>query len=203
MESFFNEGSGFFLPQDGIQNIPPLGFKPNAMRNKFRFVIKEHHATRIHYDFRLEFPGTLKSWVIGIEGPTLKPNSARKMVMVGDHNPKYIYREGIIPAGQYGAGEMIVWDKGCYFPRYGGKSKSEDKEILNAMLNKGELDFFIMGHKLKGRFRLTGNMHDKNSWILIKQGDIYCSDDDLTKLNRSVFDGKSIMDWRIKKNSGI
>src|SRR5688572_1468993 len=122
-----------------------LNFKPSAMRNKWRFVIKKHRATRLHYDFRLEFPGTLKSWVIDISVPSMKANDTRKAVMVGDHNPDFIYREGIIPEGQYGAGEMIVWDRGVYFPKFGGTSKSLDREVLNAMLNSGELDLFLMG----------------------------------------------------------
>ena len=175
-------------------HIPPLNFKPSAMRNKWRFVIKKHRATRLHYDFRLEFPGALKSWVIDIQGPTMKANESRKAVMVGDHNPEFIYREGIIPEGQYGAGEMIVYDRGVYFPKFGGASKGLDKEVLNAMLNTGELDFFLMGHKLKGRFRLIKTNDDKSSWLLIKTDDIYCTDEDMTKLDRSVITGKTIID---------
>lgn len=184
-------------------HIPPLNFKPSAMRNKWRFVIKKHRATRLHYDFRLEFPGVLKSWVIDISGPSMKANETRKAVMVGDHNPEFIYREGIIPEGKYGAGEMIVWDKGVYFPKFGGTSKSLDKEVLNAMLNTGELDFFLMGHKLKGKFRLIKTNLDKSSWLLMKTDDIYCTDEDMTKLDRSVESGKTLIDIRNSKRSDM
>jgi bifunctional non-homologous end joining protein LigD len=184
-----------------LSTISHLNFKPAAMRNKWRFVIKKHRATRLHYDFRLEFPGTLKSWVIDINGPTMKANDTRQAVMVGDHNPEFIYREGIIPEGQYGAGEMIVWDRGVYFPKFGGTSKSLDREVLNAMLNSGELDFFLMGYKLKGKFKLIKTNSDKSSWLLIKTDDIYCSDEDMTKLDRSVITGKTIIDIKNSRKS--
>lgn len=183
--------------------IPPANFKPSAMRNKWRFVIKQHRATRLHYDFRLEFPGVLKSWVIDISGPTMKANETRKAIMVGDHNPNFIYREGVIPEGQYGAGEMIVWDRGVYFPKFGGTSKSLDKEVLTAMLNAGELDFFLMGYKLKGKFKLIKTNLDKSSWLLIKTDDIYCTNEDLAKLDRSVITGKTIIDIKNSRRNDI
>ncbi|MBX7046963.1 MAG: 3'-phosphoesterase [Ignavibacteria bacterium] len=182
---------------------PPEKFSPNSfpfkyqsVRNKLRFVIKEHHATRAHYDFRLEVTAALKSWVIEKEGPSMRAGEQRVVRMVGDHNPDFIFREGIIPKGQYGAGEMIVWDKGLYFPIGGGKSKREDRLILEAMLKIGEIRIFLMGHKLKGEFKLKKAYFDAVSWLLEKEDDHYCTDDAMTKLNRSVLTGKTIFEWR-------
>lgn len=187
--------------QSALSTNSNLSFKPSAMRNKWRFVIKKHRATRLHYDFRLEFPGVLKSWVIDIAGPTMKANDTRKALMVGDHNPDFIYREGIIPEGQYGAGEMLVWDRGVYFPKFGGTSKTLDKEVLNAMLNSGELDFFLMGYKLKGKFKFLKTNTDKSSWLLIKMDDIYCTEEDMIKSDRSVITGKTLIDIKNSRRS--
>lgn len=191
------------LVLSSTSHIPPLNFKPSAMRNKWRFVIKKHCATRLHYDFRLEFPGVLKSWVIDLQGPPMKANESRPIVMVGDHNPEFIYREGIIPEGKYGAGEMIVYDRGVYFPKFGGTSKSLDREVLNAMLKSGELDFFLMGYKLKGKFRLVKTNVGNSSWQLIKSDDVYCTDKDMTKLDRSVITGKTLIDIKSGNRSNI
>jgi bifunctional non-homologous end joining protein LigD len=200
MENLFNNsGETYTTPSTNAH----LNFKPITMRNKWRFVIKKHRATRLHYDFRLEFPGVLKSWVIDLQGPPMKANESRKLVMVGDHNPEFIYREGIIPEGKYGAGEMIVYDRGVYFPKFGGTSKSLDREVLNAMLKSGELDFFLMGYKLKGKFRLIKTNADKSSWLLIKTDDIYCTDEDMTKLDKSVITGKTLFDIRNGNKANI
>jgi len=193
MENLFSSSS-----QGSFNYLLP--FSANAMRNKWRFVIKKHQAARLHYDFRLELPGILKSLVIDESGPTMKANGRKKLVMVGDHNPFYIYREGIIPEGQYGAGEMLVYDRGVYFPRFGGKSKTIDKEVLQAMFQSGEIDFFMMGHKIKGKFKLVKVSTDGKHWELIKMLDEFCHEEDMTKFDKSVISGKTLFDIRNRVN---
>lgn len=180
-----------------------LSFAPSAMRYKWRFVIKKHRASWLHYDFRLELPGVLKSWVIDESGLTMEANGKKRLIMVGDHNPFYIYREGIVPKWQYGAGEMIVYDAGVYFPRFGGKSKSEDQEVLILMFNKGELDFFMMGHKMKGKFNLRKISQNGKYWELTKLPDEFCHNEDMTKFDKSVISGKTLFDIRngVKHNT--
>jgi bifunctional non-homologous end joining protein LigD len=108
-----------------------------------RFVVHEHHATRLHYDFRLEIARVLKSWAIP-KGPSMNPSDKRLAVMVEDHPLEYGEFEGIIPQGQYGAGPVLIWDSGEFQPE-------GDPE---AALDKGRLSFTLNGKKLKGSFSL-------------------------------------------------
>ena len=126
-----------------------------------RFVIHEHHATHLHYDFRLELEGVLKSWVIP-KGPSMNPFEKRLALLVEDHALEYIDFEGIIPKGHYGAGTVVIWDKGSY-------------ELIE--LKKETLTFFLRGRKLKGAFTLTlfKGSRKGNEWLLIKKKDEYAS----------------------------
>jgi len=127
-----------------------------------RFVVHEHHATRLHYDFRLEVAGVLKSWAIP-KGPSMSPADKRLAVMVEDHPLEYGDFEGIIPQGHYGAGPVIIWDSGSF-------SVEGDSE---AALKKGKLTFQLEGKKLKGSFSLIlmrGRGTGKD-WLLIKGQD--------------------------------
>ena len=117
-----------------------------------RFVIQRHHATRLHYDFRLEMNGVLKSWAVPKEPPT-QPGIKRLAVMVEDHPLSYIDFEGTISEGMYGAGKVEIWDKGTYTL----KSRSDDK-----------IEFTLHGEKLKGDYALIMFKGDKN-WLLIKK----------------------------------
>ncbi len=132
-----------------------------------RFVVHEHHATRLHYDFRLEISGVLKSWAIP-KGPSMNPSDKRLAVMVEDHPLEYGDFEGIIPQGQYGAGPVIVWDSGEF-------QTEGDPE---AALTKGKLTFSLEGKKLKGTFSLVlmkGRGSGKD-WLLIKGKDAYATE---------------------------
>jgi bifunctional non-homologous end joining protein LigD len=133
-----------------------------------RFVVHEHHATRLHYDFRLEIAGALKSWAIP-KGPSMNPMEKRLAVMVEDHPLEYGDFEGIIPQGQYGAGAVLIWDSGGFQPE-------GDPEIA---LKKGRLSFFLDGEKLKGSFSLVlmkGRGSGKD-WLLIKGKDSFAKED--------------------------
>jgi bifunctional non-homologous end joining protein LigD len=133
-----------------------------------RFVIHEHHATRLHYDFRLEIAGVLKSWAIP-KGPSMNPADKRLAVMVEDHLLEYGDFEGIIPQGLYGAGAVLLWDSGEF-------ETEGDPEVG---LNLGKLRFILNGKKLKGSFSLVlmkGRGTGKD-WLLIKGQDTYARRD--------------------------
>lgn len=124
-----------------------------------RFVVHEHHATHLHFDFRLELEGVLRSWAVP-KGPTLNPAEKRLALMVEDHPLSYIDFEGIIPRGMNGAGPVVVWDNGTY-------------ELLERTEDK--LVFILYGQILKGEFalvRLKGRGKG-NQWLLIKKKDPY------------------------------
>lgn len=124
-----------------------------------RFVIHEHYATHLHYDFRLELEGVLRSWVIP-KGPSMNPSDKRLALLVEDHPLEYIDFEGIIPKGHYGAGAVVIWDRGSC--------------ELN-QLKKEKINFFLKGRKLKGAFTLMllKGRGKGNEWILIKKNDQY------------------------------
>jgi bifunctional non-homologous end joining protein LigD len=144
-----------------------------------RFVVQKHRATRLHYDFRLELEGVLKSWAVP-KGPSLDPADKRLAMQVEDHPVSYFDFEGNIPENNYGAGSVLVWDVGAWHPLspvpVDGKYKpGSDAEAL-AMLTKGDLKFRLDGHRLKGDFAL---IHIKSrrkdskgtEWLLIKKHD--------------------------------
>ena len=128
-----------------------------------RFLVQEHHARQLHYDFRLEMAGVLKSWALP-KGPSLDPADKRLAVMVDDHPLEYFGFEGIIPAGQYGAGAVVVWDQGPY-------ELLEEDDALEA-LNRGKVVIELHGDKLKGRFALVKMKgRGEKNWLLIKKKD--------------------------------
>jgi len=128
------------------------------------FVVHEHHASHLHYDFRLEMGGVFKSWAIP-KGPSMNPAEKRLAIMVEDHLLEYGIFEGIIPPGNYGAGVVVIWDEGSYTVAEG-----EDPE---EQLEKGRLRFELKGKKLKGHFSmaLLKGRGKGNQWLLIKKRD--------------------------------
>ncbi len=144
---------------------------------KNRFVIQRHQATRLHYDFRLEMDGVLKSWAVP-KGPSLNPSDKRLAMMVEDHPVSYIGFTGVIPEGNYGAGEVEIWDEGSYTPVDPKSNPISEKQAL-AALEAGNLKFELHGHHLKGEFALV-RMRDEKSWLLIKHRDEGATDDEYT-----------------------
>lgn len=156
-----------------------------------RFVVQKHAASHLHYDFRLELEGVLKSWAVP-KGPSLDPSVKRLSMMVEDHPFDYREFEGVIPKGNYGAGKVIVWDEGTYSP-YVSEGRERDEKALAAALHKGDLKFSLDGHKLKGKFALVKIRSDEeNSWLLIKKEDEYSSTRDITGEDRSVITGRRL-----------
>ena len=149
------------------------------------FVIQKHAASHLHYDFRLEMDGVLKSWAVP-KGPSLDPEVKRLAMMVEDHPYSYKDFEGSIPEGNYGAGNVIVWDNGTYLPAEKNYKETTEKKLL-ADLEKGHLSFTLKGQKLKGNFSLVKlKGKQENAWLLIKKEDKYAMTDDVLKKDKSV-----------------
>ena len=157
-----------------------------------RFVVQKHQASHLHYDLRLELGGVLKSWAVP-KGPSIKPGDKRMAQMVEDHPLDYMDFEGIIPEGNYGAGTVMVWDKGTYCSKE-TCDREENERIFAQELEKGHLSFSLKGEKLKGRFALAKirKPDDKNAWLLIKAGDEAASDQDVTKKDQSAETGRTM-----------
>jgi bifunctional non-homologous end joining protein LigD len=124
-----------------------------------RFVVHEHDASRLHYDFRLEMEGVLRSWAIP-KGPSMDPSEKRLAILVEDHPLEYFDFEGIIPEGTYGAGPVVVWDSGTF-------------DLIEK--NENVINFFLKGKKLIGEYRLVRlkGKGKENQWLLIKGKDQY------------------------------
>ena len=163
------------------------------------FVIQKHNATNLHYDFRLEVDGVLKSWAVP-KGPSLNPSDKRLAVMVEDHPFDYKDFEGIIPKGEYGGGEVIIWDNGTYHA-LSTRDKKESEKLMREGIEKGEIKFVLEGYKLKGEFVLVKMKgRGENAWLLIKHRDSYASKENVLDQENSVVSGNSIED--LQKNGG-
>ena len=162
-----------------------------AREAKARFVIQKHAATRLHYDLRLEVGGVLKSWAVP-KGPSLNPGDKRLAVHVEDHPLEYRKFEGVIPKGQYGGGEVIVWDQGTY--------ELEGHLDADAQLARGELKFILHGKKVRGSFVLVElkNSKVKNEWLLIKHRDEFADPLwDAEKHAQSIVSGRTLEDVKL------
>ena len=165
-------------------------------RGPLLFVIQQHSARRLHYDFRLECDGVLMSWAVP-KGPSLDPAEKRLAVRTEDHPFDYGSFEGIIPEGQYGAGEVIVWDCGVYSPDEDGKTRFHDRATAERLVREaiaaGKLSLLLRGEKAKGSFALVRTKDAKN-WLLIKHRDRWASREDLTTRDRSVLSGATVQE---------
>ena len=172
----------------------PRPIVPPTANGPLLFVVQQHLARQLHYDFRLECDGVLKSWAVP-RGPSLDRAEKRLAVHVEDHPYDYASFEGVIPPKQYGAGEVIVWDCGVYSPDEDGATWFHDRaraeqEVLEG-IEKGKLSILLRGEKLKGSFALVRTKEAKQ-WLLIKHKDRFAVSADVTTLNRSVITGATV-----------
>ncbi|HVZ67411.1 MAG TPA: DNA ligase D [Patescibacteria group bacterium] len=177
----------------------PVG-KEKKHKGKLEFVIQKHHATQLHYDFRLEAGGVLKSWAVP-KGPSLDPATKRLAMMVEDHPYDYRNFEGVIPEGNYGAGNVIIWDQGTYESVV--DPQNSEKEILKE-LNQGSIKFRLFGKKLHGLWALVKLKNaEENAWLLIKDRDEYASDKDITENDKSIISGARVDEINKKQNKNF
>jgi bifunctional non-homologous end joining protein LigD len=170
----------------------PKGSKARGRRKRgkapkggHRFVVQRHRARSLHYDMRLEMDGVLASWAVP-KGPTLDPRARRMAIHVEDHPLEYFDFEGVIPAGEYGGGDVIVWDWGTWAP--------VDTDDPVAAVEGGELHFDLTGEKLRGRFAIVrrGRQGDREQWLLVHKRDDDAADGwDAEDHPRSVRSGRT------------
>jgi len=162
-----------------------------SQSGKALFIIQKHAATRLHYDLRLEVGGVLKSWAVP-KGPSMNPDDKRLAVHVEDHPLEYRKFEGVIPKGQYGGGEVIIWDQGTY--------EVEGNLDAETQMARGDLKFILHGKKVRGSFVLVElkNSKEKREWLLIKHRDEFVDPQwDVEKLARSVVSGRTLEDVKV------
>lgn len=148
----------------------PRGKTPRPRKKELSYVVQKHRATALHYDFRLEWNGVMPSWAVP-KGPSLDPSVKRLAMPTEDHPIEYNAFEGVIPNGEYGAGTVMIWDRGTWTP---------EVDDVDKALKKGELKFSLHGEKLGGswvlvRTRGFGGRSDRPSWLLIKHKDRWAS----------------------------
>lgn len=180
----------------------PSGSKKKKSKDLL-FVVQRHKATSLHYDFRLEMEGVLKSWAVP-KGPSLNPADKRLAMMVEDHPIDYASFEGVIPENNYGAGIVEIWDEGTYEPLKKEQEKDSEKILLSA-LHRGSLKFILKGKKLKGEFALVKMKGDggKNAWLLIKHKDKFATQEKYSSENETDLDSpinKALKERKSKKS---
>jgi len=182
----------------------PEGGKPHS--GKLLFVVQKHAASHLHYDFRLEVKGVLKSWAVP-RGPSMDPEERRLAMPVEDHPYDYKDFEGIIPEGQYGGGTVIVWDEGWYEPATNEKlkDKAAKEHWMTSNYWKNALKITLHGHKLKGDFILIKFRDDKyeGGWRLIKADDQYATKDDILLKDKSVKSKLTIEQMAEKEGAAV
>jgi bifunctional non-homologous end joining protein LigD len=160
-----------------FQWTPEPRGKRQRSSKRLHFVVQKHQASHLHYDFRLELDGVLKSWAVP-KGPSLNPKVKRLAVMVEDHPLDYRIFEGTIPEGNYGAGTVMIWDEGTY-ETAGAESRAASEEAVREGLERGRLHITLHGHKLRGEFTLIKLQRGKpNEWLLSKNRDSFATESD-------------------------
>lgn len=162
----------FYKEKRDFQKTPePEGVEEPDYNGNNLFVIHKHDARSLHYDFRIEMEGALISWAVP-KGPSTNPEDTRLALRTEDHPLKYANFEGVIPEGEYGAGTVLIWDRGTYHNIRAGKEK--DDAGISASLKQGKIEIYLEGEKLKGGFALIRTGNDQpEKWILKKIKDEY------------------------------
>lgn len=183
------------------QTPEPKGGKADS--EKLIFVVQKHDASHLHYDFRLEMRGVLKSWAVP-KGPSMNPDDHRLAMSVEDHPYDYKDFEGIIPEGQYGGGTVLVWDNGTYEPAEKIKGKKAQEHWLLSHYYKNKLSIILHGKKLKGQFNLVRTPdRAENAWLLTKVKDGHELERDITKKDRSVISGHTLLEVAMDSHSKV
>jgi bifunctional non-homologous end joining protein LigD len=176
--------------RDFTRTPEPPGLKQGD-KDSLQFVVHKHRASRLHWDLRLELDGVLKSWAIP-KGPSMDARARRLAVMVEDHPFDYKYFEGLIPEGNYGAGSVMIWDRGSYNSRQSGE-RGPSEGFLRTGLEKGHITFVLQGERLRGEFALVRlKRGTENNWLLIKKNDEFAEKDDVLRFDTSVSTGRTM-----------
>lgn len=187
--------------RDFSKTPEPSGKAKRTKSHKLQFVIQKHNATRLHYDFRLEHNGILLSWAVP-KGPSLNPTDKRLAVQTEDHPFEYRKFEGLIPKGEYGGGEVIIWDKGTFYPERDGepvKDIEEAEKVISDGMRRGTLKFMLEGDKLHGSWALVKLKNKEKEWLLIKHNDDFSTADrEVVDEDESVVSGMTIEDLQEK-----
>ena len=167
--------------------------KKHIKKGSLKFVIQRHDASRLHYDLRLEFEGVLLSWAVP-KGPSLNPSDKRLAIQTEDHPYEYLFFEGEIPKGNYGAGTMTIWDSGTYNAP-GLQDKASSEKAIKAGLKNGNLKIELHGERVKGEFALVKIKSDEkqDQWLMIKHKDEFAVDED--------YDSEDFVHASVKKGS--
>ena len=183
------------------QTPEPQGGKADS--EKLVFVVQKHDASHLHYDFRIEVRGVLKSWAVP-KGPSMKSSDHRLAMETEDHPYDYKDFEGIIPEGQYGGGTVLVWDTGTYEPAEKIEGKAAQEKWLLANYYKNKLSLILHGKKLQGKFSLVKTFGKaENAWLLTKAKDDFETDEDITKKDQSVISGYTILEMAMDENAKV
>jgi bifunctional non-homologous end joining protein LigD len=189
--------------RDFKKTSEPAG-KEKQSKGALRFVVQKHAASSLHYDFRLEMDGVLKSWAVP-KGPSLNPADKRLAMMVEDHPFDYRNFEGVIPDGEYGAGTVIVWDEGTYqLAGRDGSNRKEQEALLLQQLEAGKLSLRLEGQKLAGEFTLLKMKgRGENTWMLIKKRDEWSTTNDVSANEVSVKTGRTLEEAALEHGVSI
>ena len=185
-----NMGLSEYASKRKFDKTPEPGPVERDEENQLIFVVHKHAARTLHYDIRLELEGVLKSWACP-KGPSLDPSVKRLAIMVEDHPFAYKDFEGVIPEGNYGAGSVIIWDRGVY-RHPAARDRNESEQLLLAGLQKGDMKFVLEGERLKGEFALVKTGRDGKSWLLMKKKDRSPYTGEILAENCSVVSGKTL-----------
>ena len=191
-------------PADVVREVPKDMPEPTvglADAQELIFVVQKHAAAHLHYDFRLEMQGVLKSWAVP-KGPSMNPAHHRIAMATADQPYGDKDFEGVIPKGQNGAGTVLVWDNGTYEPAEKIEGKKEQEHALLSGYYKNKLTVILHGKKLKGKFKLI-KTHDgaDNSWLLTKMNDGLQQMDDVTRKDQSVLSGFTLLEVAMNSHS--